>query len=699
MHSISTIRVEENSSTTRTFTRRDFLSTSLKAGTAYLTMNLFPKFPAKAEGKYNVLFIMVDDLRPLLGCYGHPEMHTPNIDALAQRGTLFNRAYCQYPLSNPTRASIFAGLRPDTTNVRVNSTFVRNKLPDMVTLFQHFKEHGYHTQSLGKIAYRPKFDDDDFSWSVPSWRPAWRAVDKPNTPSWRSLNVVDSELSDGKIANRAVETLEILKNRQFFLGVGFRKPHFPLEAPQKYFDLYDPGTLNLPTSLHPPQNAPETALTNWNSIRDFQDLPSGKAPISEAKILEIIHAYAASVSFIDAQIGHVLKKLDALGLTENTVILFCGDHGHHLGEHRILGKDSLFEVSLHSPLIVSVPGQLHAGTKTDALVEFVDIYPTLCEACQLPIRGELEGFSAMPIIQQPTLPWKTGVFSQLRRAGEDGNSIRTQQYRYTEWGINGRRGIELYDYEADPDETVNVASLPENTELVARLSKQLHAGWQSALPDRPEQTLPQQTLPWDINNDGIIDSHDLVLVSENYGTENPAHPKVDVNKDGAVDIIDLLIVAVHFGESGNLEAPSTHAQIPPQHISLVERWITEAQLADDGSHIFRQGLAVLESLLNNASPQKTALLPNYPNPFNPETWIPYDLAKDTEVHIHIYNLKGEFIQQLSAGYQTSGVYRTPARAAHWDGRNKLGESVASGIYFYTLTAGDFTATRKMLIRK
>ena len=662
-------------------------------------MNLFPKLPAKAAAEYNVLFLMADDLRPLLGCYGHPEMHTPNIDALAQRGTLFNRAYCQYPLCSPSRTSIFTGLRPDTTNVRNNSTIARLKLPDMVTLFQHFKEHGYHTQSLGKIAHNPIFDDDAFSWSVPSWRPAWQAIDKPNRPSWRALNVADSELSDGKIAGRAVKTLEIVKDQRFFLGVGFRKPHFPLEAPQKYFDLYNPDTFNLPTSLHPPQNAPSKSLTTWSALREFHDLPSGQAPISEAKILEIIHAYAASISFIDAQVGHVLKQLDALGLTQNTVILFCGDHGHHLGEHGILGKGSLFEASLHSPLIVSVPGQLHTGTQTDALVEFVDIYPTLCEACQLPIRGALEGFSAMPIIQQPTLPWKTGAFSQLRRAGLNGNTIRTQRYRYTEWGMNGERGIELYDYEADPDETINVADLPENAELVATLSEQLRAGWQSALPDRQEQTSVRQTLPWDINSDGIIDIRDLVLVSENYGTKDPAHSKVDVNQDGVVNIVDLLIVAGHFGESGHVAAPSTHIKIPSQHLSLVEGWIAEALSADDGSHIFRHGVAALESMLNNAYPEKTTLLPNYPNPFNPETWIPYDLAADADIHIHIYNLKGESIRQLSVGFQTSGVYRTRSRAAYWDGRNALGEVVASGVYFYTLIAGDFTATGKMLLQK
>ena len=174
--------------------------------------------------------------------------------------------------------------------------------------------------------------------------------------------------------------------------------------------------------------------------------------------------------------------------------------------------------------------------ETDALVELVDIYPTLCDACQLPIPPQLEGLSLMPVMRRPTHPWKTAAFSQTGNA----NSIRTERYRYTEWGNKGKRGVELYDYEADPDETINVAKLPENTELVAQLSEQLKDGWQAALPGPSKQTVARQTLPWDINSDGIIDSHDLVLVAENYGTTDPAHPKADVNKDGSVDIIDQL---------------------------------------------------------------------------------------------------------------------------------------------------------------
>ena len=277
--------------------------------------------------------------------------------------------------------------------------------------------------------------------------------------------------------------------------------------------------------------------------------------------------------------------------------------------------------------------------------------------------------------------------------------MRTKQYRYTEWGRNGSRGVELYDYDTDPDETINIANLPENAELIANFSKQLHAGWQAALPDVPEQISIPQTLPWDINNDGIVDIGDMILVSNSFGIESPEHPKLDVNRDGKVDIIDLLLVAAHFGESCAAIAPSARPNIRPEQLDAVENWLTEARLADDGSDVFRQGIATLEHLIHTTVPVKTALLPNYPNPFNPETWIPYDLAKDANVHIHIYSAKGESVQQLWLGFQKAGVYRTRARAAYWDGRNAVGEPVASGIYFYTLQVGHFKTTRRMVIMK
>ena len=696
MPKISTIQTQERASLKRHFTRRAFLSTSLKVGAAAFTTGLLPERRINAQGQYNVLFIIVDDLRPLLGCYGHPEIHTPNIDALAKRGTLFNRTYCQNPLCHPSRTSMLTGLRPETTTVFSNAVNFREKLPDAVTLPQHFKAFGYHTQSIGKIEHNALARDDAYSWSVPSWVPLWISTDPLLIPAWQSLDVEDNRLPDGKIAEQAIAVLTELQHTQFFLAVGFEKPHLPLQAPKKYYELYTKQDFSLPPTSTLPTGTPTIANNKLDGLREYKDIPD-EGPLSEAKILELIRAYAASTSYMDAQVGRVLRQLDTLGLSENTVVAFVGDHGFHLGEHGTWRKNTLFEVALRSPMIISVPGQ--QPNRTDALTELIDLYPTLCDTCRLPVPSELEGLSLMPVIEEPTRPWKTATFSQLIRAGKTGRSMRTAQYRYTEWGSNGRWGRELYDYDADPDETINIVDLPENTDLVAHLSEQLHAGWQAALPDTQEQISMAQTLPWDINDDGIVDIQDLVLISNSFGEAPLVYPKVDVNKDGIVNILDLLLVAAHFGESNNSEAPPTRLAINTEHFEIIEKWITEARLVDDGSHIFRHGIATLEHLINTTAPTETALLSNYPNPLNPETWIPYDLAQDAEVHIHIYNLKGQSIRQLTIGFQAAGAYRTQSRAAYWDGRNSVGELVASGVYFYTLQAGQFKATRQMIILK
>ncbi len=702
MPKISTIQAKEASSLKRPFTRRDFLSTSVKAGAAAFTTGLLPKLRVEADNQYNVVFIAIDDLRPLLGCYSYPEMHTPSIDTLAERSTLFNRAYCQFPVCNPSRASVLTGLRPDTIGVHNNTANFRNTVPEAMTLPQHFKAHGYHTRSVGKIVHGDAAWKDELSWSAPIWREPWKYIDKKTSPSWQALDVDDGDLEDGRIANAAVEVLTEIKDQQFFLAVGFSKPHLPFYAPSKYFDLYTTQDFKLPVDSSLPRNAPGIA-SNPKGMKAYQDI-SKYPPFSDGKTLELTLAYAANVSYIDALIGRVLNQLDALSLAENTVIVFWGDHGFHLGEHGLWRKNTLFEDSVRSPLIVSVPGQTNFGVKTDALVELVDIYPTLCDMCQLPIPTELEGISLAPIIEQPTHPWKTAAFSQLRRGSINGYSMRTQRYRYTEWGQNGSQGVELYDYEANPDETANIAGQSENAELVAHLSEQLHAGWQAALPDTHQRIPVPRTLPWDINNDGIIDIRDLILVSNSFDVETPAHPKVDVNKDGKVDILDLLLVAVHFGESvearsPRLYSPLTRAAISTEHFDLVEQWLTEARLTTDGSLAFQEGIATLERLMTTAVPLETVLLPNYPNPFNPETWIPYDLAGDSDVTIHIYNVRGETVRRLSLGYQRAGSYRSQSRAAYWDGCNAVGEPVASGVYFYTLHAGQMKATRQMVILK
>lgn len=683
-------------------TRRDFLSKSLIAGAASLSTALLPKLKTNAESNYNVLFITVDDLRPLLGCYRHSVMHTPNIDKLAERGTLFNRAYCQFPVCNPSRASVLTGLRPSSTGVLHNSDDFLETVPDAVTLPHHFKIHGYHTRSVGKVAHGSPAWNDEHSWSVPIWRERFLSIEKGTSPSWKALDVSDDELQDGRIARTSVDVLAEIKDRRFFLAVGFNKPHLPFYAPRRYFDLYTSDSFTLPTDSSLPSGSPEVA-GNLKAIHAYEDITTAP-PLSNEKTLELTHAYAANVSFIDAQVGRILDQMDVLGLTENTIIVFWGDHGFHLGEHGMWRKNTLFEDAIRSPLIISIPGQKHNNVSNDSLVELVDIYPTLCDLCQIPIPLEVEGQSMVPLIDEPTHPWKTAAFTQLRRrignsSYIDGHSIRTTQYRYTEWGKNGERGIELYDYYSDPDETVNIADYPENEKLVSQFREQLNAGWQSALPEIHDQIFIPQTLPWDINNDGVVDLQDLILISSNFGSEAPETPKVDVNKDGIVDIIDLLIVATHYGESTNTGAPTTKTKILEKHLSFLDKWLNVARLADDGSNVFKQGIGTLERLLNFVIPDETKLLPNFPNPFNPDTWIPYDLAQDTDVNIQIFNLKGESIRELSLGFQTSGTYRSQAQAAYWDGRNSEGELVASGVYFYMLGTNQVKVTRQMVIKK
>ena len=359
-------------------------------------------------------------------------------------------------------------------------------------------------------------------------------------------------------------------------------------------------------------------------------------------MLELIRGYAAATSFMDAQVGRVMNHLDTLKLTEKTVIVLCSDHGFHVGVHGTFRKNSLFEVGVRSGLIVSVPGQSNPGSNTEALVELVDIYPTLCDACNLPIGSELEGLSMIPVMEQPMITWKRASFSQKSRFGIVGNTIREKRYRYTEWGENGSNSRELYDYESDPDETVNIAYLPENKELVDRLSQQLHAGWKAAIPDTTVEISIPTTLAWDINNDGIVDLEDLMLVSNSIGEKSPRNPKVDVNKDGTVDIIDLLLVSAHLGESCYTSAPKSNMAITQSHIDSISEWLIEAYQDKMMERIvFRDGIANLEAIIDNILPEQTKLLPNYPNPFNPETWIPYDLGEDAYVKIEIYNLLGE----------------------------------------------------------
>ncbi|HVJ69145.1 MAG TPA: sulfatase [Caulifigura sp.] len=508
--------------------------------TLFLLLTLAATSLHAAEKKLNVLFIAVDDLRPELGCYGTPIIKSPNIDALAAKGMVFDRAYCQQAVCSPTRSSLLTGRRPDSTKVYDLVTHFRKALPDVVTLPQAFKEAGWHTQSFGKI-YHGGYDDPA-SWTEPAWFPRGNANARPaaflepdsefgelqfvsllqdqqeqrrrNQNQQNQQNIErdpktglilkgarpargpkgvafeasdksDSELADGRIADAAIETLRTIKDKPFFLAVGFMKPHLPFIAPKKYFDLYDPQSIPMAKSKSLPIGAPEYAGNNSGELRGYTNIPDGQEPISDDLARQLKHAYYAATSYMDAQVGRVVAELDALGLRENTVIILWGDHGWKLGDHGLWCKHCNWEPDTHCALVLSAPGQKTAGQHTSALVEFVDIYPTLCDLCGITPAEGLEGTSFAPLLKDPKQPWKSAAFSQYPRQQKMGYAMRTARYRYIEWQENGKPvGRELYDYQTDPDETVSLADKPEHAALVEQLSKQLNAGWQAAKPKK-----------------------------------------------------------------------------------------------------------------------------------------------------------------------------------------------------------------------
>lgn len=476
---------------------------------------------AAPERRPNVLFIAVDDLRPDLGCYGDARMRTPNLDALAARGLLFERAYCQVAVCNPSRVSLLAGARPDTTRVLDNQHFLRDVLPDVVTLPQHFKNHGWTAISLGKIYHHSEREpgEDPASWSEPAWHRSesarqWflketldelerlkRLPDnkRPSLirgPPYEGADQPDDAYPDGQTALKAIDTLQRLQQdgQPFFLGVGFVKPHLTFSCPKKYWDLYPADTIRLPDNYRPPHGAPPPATHDGYELRTYGGVPK-TGEFSDDLALNLIRGYRACVSFADAQIGRVLDELDRLGLRDSTIVVVWGDHGYHLGEHGIFTKMTNFELGTRVPLIISAPGRPTTGQSTRALVELVDLYPTLAELAGLPLPGHLEGASFAPLLDDPARPWKSAAFSQYARKAKDGvmgrgpdtftgRSIRTDRWRYTEWtDPHGQdAGRELYDHRHDPAENVNLAVDPALTDVASDLARRLGAGWRDALP-------------------------------------------------------------------------------------------------------------------------------------------------------------------------------------------------------------------------
>jgi iduronate 2-sulfatase len=477
---------------------------------------LFQVSESTGSERMNVLFIAADDLRNDLGCYGHPMVKTPNLDRLAERGLVFNHAYCQQAVCNPSRSSIMTGQRLDTLRVWDLPTHFRTHAPDAVTLPQHFKNHGYFTQNVGKIFHNwiHEIKGDPVSWSVPaemhfaSHRTDDAIVEgklPPSSTRFRTCecrDVPDDAYFDGRVANLAVDALKTLhkQDQPFFLAVGFWKPHSPFNAPKRYWDLYQRDQVDLPRNPEWPQDAPRIA---WHDSREVLGSGNKAASISDADVREIRHGYLANISYMDAQIGRVLDELDRLKLTDKTVIVFWSDHGYHLGEHSLFAKTSNFELDARVPLIVATPKMATAGRTTNALAELMDIYPTLTDLCGLPSQADVEGVSLVPVLKQPETTVRTAALTQHPRPAyfdreatksptHMGYSIRTETYRYTEWRdwkTGETFAIELYDHAADPDETVNLANESKSKSIVEQHAVLLDTmepcvtpGWTPLLP-------------------------------------------------------------------------------------------------------------------------------------------------------------------------------------------------------------------------
>lgn len=459
-----------------------------------------------APPRYNVLHIISDDLCSRLGCYGDPIVKSPNIDRLAARGVLFNRAYCQYPLCNPSRASLMTGLRPDTTRAYVNQTNFRDTVPDAVSIPQSFRKAGYQVARVGKIYHygvpseigtngmddpasweeviNPKGRDvDDISLvdvlalgpdGVSTTKKAEQLKDTGGTLSWLAADGTDEEQTDGIGAIAAIDMLERLSKAEnpFYLAVGFFRPHTPFIAPKPYFEWYPRDTITLPSV--------PADIDRLFPAPALESRKPEEAAMNDDLRTRAIQAYYASTSFMDSQVGRLLDALERLDLADNTIVVFHSDHGYHLGEKNLWKKQSIFEESARVPLIVSVPGNKANGKPCERTVELLSLHKTLTELCGIEADAATEGHSLRPLIEDPAATWDHPAYSQVQRSPHKrvrnepvmGRSVRTERWRYTEWG-DGAAGVELYDHDKDPAEMRNLANDPDFKDTVEAMRRLL----------------------------------------------------------------------------------------------------------------------------------------------------------------------------------------------------------------------------------
>ncbi|MDZ8120031.1 sulfatase [Pontiella agarivorans] len=433
----------------------------------------------------NVLLILSDDLNTALSGFGHPDCKTPNLDRLAERGVRFGQMHCQFPFCGPSRASFMTGLYPVKSMVMDNKVNLRKANPDVLTMPQLFMQQGYHAVRVSKVYHMeiPKEimsgktrHDDPASWnqafdikSLELGSPGKNTNFSPKKKGSQQLRAIEAEGSDlsqvdGMAAEKAIEVMRARKDEPFFLAVGMVRPHVPFVAPKKYFDLYDPDAMHLP-------EVPADDLDDLPMKIRRNDSTAVYGVTTEGH-KEILRAYYAAVSYMDAQVGRLMDELDALNLTDNTIVVFTSDHGFHLGEHHKWQKKHLFEETTRVPSIISVPWLRDAhGAQTEQFTELVDLYPTLAELAGFDIPSVLQGTSLVPLLMNPDDPqWAKDAV--LTFSVYDGASLRTKDWRFTQWG-EGAENMELYDLNKDPGEFSNQAMNPEYKTTVEKMKKRI----------------------------------------------------------------------------------------------------------------------------------------------------------------------------------------------------------------------------------
>lgn len=426
------------------------------------------KTEAIDENDKNVLFIVIDDLTTTLGCFDHPMVKTPNIDRLANSGVTFTNAYCNFAVCGPSRGSFLTGLRPETIGILDNRTPLQEKLGDKVTLPALFRNNGFYTMGLGKIFHGhqkghgdPKAWDEYYDYKTTELGKQGEQRNMTNGAlkwcQWQAAAGEDEDQQDGQIAKKAVELIKTKRDKPFFLAVGLHKPHDPFIAPKKYFDMYPLDRCN-------PPELPEGWTPPYNHTLPGETVHFNKFTDSDKR--EFLRSYYACTSFMDAQLGKILKALEESGQMENTLIVFFGDHGYHLGEHNWWNKVTLFEKGTNAPFIVVGNTVGKKGVKSGAMFEFIDIYPTLAEIMNLKgVPGYLEGKSFAPVLKDPSRDFRSEVYATTRRGEMEGIMVKNKNWRYVEWN-QGENGIELYDQINDPIEYNNLANKPEYAEVV-----------------------------------------------------------------------------------------------------------------------------------------------------------------------------------------------------------------------------------------